>query len=107
MSESKIKNDKENKTNSNPIPNPLETEQPIIENNNEEQSKNPPKKNSLLYDQKDISPMKLYCHLSGKLEILFMILGFIGSICSGASGPIISLLNGSSFGLIFFNLFKK
>ena len=96
MSESKIKNDKENKTNSNPIPNPLETEQPIIENNKEEQSKNPPKKNSLLYDQKDISPMKLYCHLSGKLEILFMILGFIGSICSGASGPIISLLNGST-----------
>ena len=96
MSESKIKNDKENKTNSNPIPNHLETEQPIIENNNEEQSKNPPKKNSLLYDQKDISPMKLYCHLSGKLEILFMILGFIGSICSGASGPIISLLNGST-----------
>ena len=39
MSESKIKNDKENKTNSNPIPNHLETEQPIIENNKEEQSK--------------------------------------------------------------------
>ena len=40
--------------------------------------------------------MKLYCHLSGKLEIFLMILGFIGSICSGASGPIISLLNGST-----------
>ena len=69
MSESKIKNDKENKTNSNPIPNHLETEQPIIENNKEEQSKNPPKKNSLLYDQKDIIPFA-----SSKLLYILLIL---------------------------------
>ena len=96
MSESNSKKDLDNNINSNKIPHPLETEQPIIEKKEEEKSEKEQKKNSLLFDQKDISPIKLYCHLSGKLEIIFMILGFIGSIGAGSAGPLISLLNGST-----------
>ena len=96
MSEEKSEKVNENENNSNKIPHPLETEQLIIDKKKEEQSQKLQKKNSLLFDQRDISPMKLYCHLSGKLEIFLMILGFIGSIGSGASGPLISLLNGST-----------
>ena len=96
MSDSNYQKDNENKIKSNQFPHPLETKQPINEETKEEQKQNPQNKNSLLFEQKDISVIKLYCHLSEKLEILFMILGFIGSICSGASGPIISLLNGST-----------
>ena len=96
MSESNSKKDLDNNINSNKIPHPLETEQPIIETKEKEKSEKEQKKNSLLFDQKDISPIKLYCHLSGKLEIIFMILGFIGSIGAGSAGPLISLLNGST-----------
>jgi ATP-binding cassette subfamily B (MDR/TAP) protein 1 len=96
MSHSNHQKDNENKIKSNQFPHPLETKQPINEETKEEQKQKPQNKNSLLFEQKDISVIKLYCHLSEKLEILFMILGFIGSICSGASGPIISLLNGST-----------
>ena len=96
MSDSNYQKDNENKIKSNQFPHPLETKQPINEETKEEQKQNPQYKNSLLFEQKDISVIKLYCHLSEKLEILFMILCFIGIICSGASGPIISLLNCST-----------
>ena len=96
MSHSNFQKDNENKIKSNQFPHPLETKQSINEETKEEQKQNPQNKNSLLFEQKDISVIKLYCHLSEKLEILFMILCFIGIICSGASGPIISLLNCST-----------
>ena len=76
--------------------NPLKSEIEEGEKKEEIKKEKSDKKNSLLFDQKDISPMKLYCHLSEKLEIIFMIIGVIGSIGAGSSGPIISLLNGST-----------
>ena len=54
-----------------------------------------PTKN-LMFEPKTISPFKLVCHLSGKYEIMIIILGIIGSLGSGLSGPIMSLLMGDS-----------
>ena len=89
MSESNSYLEHENKLNSNQFQHPLETKQPINEKTKEEETQNLQKKNSLFFNQKDISPMKLYCYLSRKLEFLFIILNFIGSICSGRPGIII------------------
>ena len=44
----------------------------------------------LMFGKKDISPIKLICHLSGKVEIVLMILGIIGSLGSGVSGPLMT-----------------
>ena len=54
-----------------------------------------PTKN-LMFEPKTIFPFKLVCHLSGKYEIMIIILGIIGSLGSGLSGPIMSLLMGDS-----------
>ena len=56
----------------------------------------PPPSKNLMFEQKQISPMKLYCHLSGKYEVIIMLLGVIGSLGSGLSGPLMSLLMGGS-----------
>jgi ATP-binding cassette subfamily B (MDR/TAP) protein 1 len=65
----------------------------------EKQIPNNPKKKRkgrtpLQFGEREISPLKLYFHLSNTPEIILMLLGLIGSIISGISGPIASLLLG-------------
>ena len=52
------------------------------------------KKNNLLFEEKDISFMKLYIHLSDRYEIILMILGVIAAFGSGVAGPIMCYLFG-------------
>ena len=54
-----------------------------------------PKKN-LLFDIKDVNVFRLYFHLSEKFECFLMIVGFFGSIFTGASNPIMAYLTGST-----------
>ena len=51
-------------------------------------------KKNLMFEQKNISPIKLYCHLSETTEIVLMIFGVIGSLGSGIAGPLMTLLFG-------------
>ncbi len=37
-------------------------------------------KRNLMFEQQNISPIKLFCHLSGKLEVILMIIGFISAM---------------------------
>ena len=51
-------------------------------------------KKKLLFEQKNISVIKLYCHLSETIDVIFMILGVIGSLGSGVAFPLIAFLAG-------------
>ena len=53
-------------------------------------------KKNLLFDLKDVSVFRLYFHLSNKFEYFLMIMGFIGSIATGASNPLMAYLTGST-----------
>ena len=53
-------------------------------------------KKSLMFELKDVNVFRLYFHLSGPFEIFLMIMGFIGSIATGASNPIMASLTGST-----------
>ena len=53
-------------------------------------------KKNLIFDLKDVSVFRLYFHLSDNFEIFLMIMGFIGSIASGASNPLMAYLTGST-----------
>ena len=52
------------------------------------------KKTNLIFDEKNISPFKLYFHLSGKYEILLMILGTIFAFLAGIASPLMCYLFG-------------
>ena len=53
-------------------------------------------KKNLMFDIKNVSVFRLYFHLSGPFEYFLMIMGFIGSIATGASNPIMAYLTGST-----------
>ena len=53
---------------------------------------------NLLYEQKNISMFKLYCHLSNTTEVLLMLIGAVGGLASGVAGPLMSFLFGDSLG---------
>ena len=53
-------------------------------------------KKNLIFDLKDVSVFRLYFHLSENFEIFLMIMGFIGSIATGASNPLMAYLTGST-----------
>ena len=53
-------------------------------------------KKSLMFDFKSVSVLRLYCHLSETFEIFLMIMGFLGSVATGASSPIMAYLTGST-----------
>ena len=53
-------------------------------------------KKNLIFDLKDVSVFRLYFHLSETFEYFLMILGFIGSVATGASNPIMAYLTGST-----------
>ena len=52
------------------------------------------KKNNLVFEEKDVSFMKLYIHLSDKYEIILMILGTIAALGAGVAGPLLCYLFG-------------
>ena len=53
-------------------------------------------KKNLMFDIKDVSIFRLYFHLSGPFEYFLMIMGFIGSLATGASNPVMAYLTGST-----------
>ena len=53
-------------------------------------------KENLIFDLKEVSIFRLYFHLSEAFEYFLMILGFIGSVATGASNPIMTYLTGST-----------
>ena len=46
------------------------------------------KKTNLIFDEKNISPFKLYLYLSGSYEILLMILGTFYALGAGVATPL-------------------
>ena len=46
------------------------------------------KKSNLLFEEKQVSAFKLYCHLSGTYEIILMILGTITALGAGVAAPL-------------------
>ena len=52
------------------------------------------KKTNLVFEEKHISPFKLYFHLSGPYEILLMILGTICALGAGVAAPLMCYLFG-------------
>ena len=55
-----------------------------------------PAKKNLLFDLKDVSVFRLYFHLSEPFEYFLMLMGFIGSLATGASNPLMAYLTGST-----------
>ena len=54
-------------------------------------------KRNLMFDEKDISPFKLYCHISQSTEIILMIFGIIGSAGSAVAAPLLAYIFGDTF----------
>ena len=52
------------------------------------------KNKNLLFEEKDVSFVRLYLHLSGKYEIILMILGTIAALGSGVAAPLMCYLFG-------------
>ena len=52
------------------------------------------KKTNLIFEEKDVSPIKLYCHLSGTCEIILMIFGTICALGAGVAAPLMCYLFG-------------
>ena len=52
------------------------------------------KKTNLVFDEKDVSPFKLYFHLSGPCEIILMLLGTICALGAGVAAPLMCYLFG-------------
>ena len=82
-----LENQKEEKT-------PEEEEEEREKREEEELQEKLSAKRNLMFEQRSISIIKLYCHLSYKCEIILMILGTIGSLGGGIAGPIMAWLFG-------------
>ena len=52
------------------------------------------KKSNLVFEEKNISPIKLYLHLSGPYEIVLMVLGTICALGAGVAAPLMTYLFG-------------
>ncbi len=75
----------------------LPLKQSNLKNDKNKEDEDDPKaalKKNLMFEQKNISPMKLYCHLSTSTEVILMLFGIIGSCGSGIAGPMMSYLFG-------------
>ena len=53
-------------------------------------------KKLLIYEAKSVSIFKIICHLSGKLEILFMVIGTLCTFFSGCSNSLWCVIAGST-----------
>ena len=72
------------------VNNMLEKENIDKNSNNEDTEKN----NNLLFGERNISPFKLYWHLSEKTEVIIMIIATIASLASGVAAPLLCYLFG-------------
>ena len=52
------------------------------------------KKSNLLFQEKQVSAFKLYCHLSEAYEIFLMIMGTLAAFASGVAAPLMCYLFG-------------
>ena len=52
------------------------------------------KKTNLLFDEKDVSAFKLYCHLSESFEIFLMFVGVLAALGAGVAAPLMCYLFG-------------
>ena len=52
------------------------------------------KKSNLLFEEKQVSAFKLYCHLSETYEIILMIIGTIAALGAGVAAPLMCYLFG-------------
>ena len=52
------------------------------------------KKSNLLFEEKQVSAFKLYCHLSEAYEIFLMIMGTIAALAAGVAAPLMCYLFG-------------
>jgi ABC-type multidrug transport system fused ATPase/permease subunit len=86
-----------NQNDTNEITNTL-TDKPLIsperEMDEDEYFEEEVKKSNLVFEEKNISPVKLYLHLSGKCEIILMILGTICALGAGVAAPLMCYLFG-------------
>ena len=55
-------------------------------------------KKNLMFDEKEISIFRIYCHLTEKIDILFLALAIIGSLGSGLSLPIMAYISSDLMG---------
>ena len=55
-------------------------------------------KKNLMFEEKEISIFRIYCHLTEKIDILFLALAIIGSLGSGLSLPIMAYISSDLMG---------
>ena len=65
-----------------------------IDYDNDDYFKEEIKKTNLLFEEKRISPFKLYYHLSEKYEMVLLIIGTIAALGSGVASPLMCYLFG-------------
>ena len=54
-------------------------------------------KNQSMFDRKDVSIFKFYCHLLEGIDWLFLILGILGILVCALAGPVLSYLNATVY----------
>jgi len=79
------------------IPEEEENSENDYEEDEEEVKKREQKKRNLMFEQKEISPLKLYCHTAETCEKVLMFFGLIGALGSGVAAPLLSYLVGDTF----------
>ena len=72
----------------------LPIEKGYYDEEEEEFSEEVKKKTNLLFEEKEVSAFKLYCHLSEGYEIFLMIVGTIASFGAGVAAPLMCYLFG-------------
>ena len=50
-----------------------------------------------MFDSKDISIFKFYCHLLEGIDYLYLILGILGILVCALAGPVLSYLNATVY----------
>ena len=55
-------------------------------------------KKNLMFEEKEISIFRIYCHLTEKIDILFLALAILGSLGSGLSLPIMAYISSDLMG---------
>ena len=81
----------------------LPSQKEIVNENKEEKEKEKAESN-LMFQQKKISIVRLYCHISGKIEIILTIIAIIMTIAAGCSGALKSWIFGDSTNSLSFTI---
>ena len=81
----------------------LPSQKEVVTENKEEKEKEKAESN-LMFQQKKISIVRLYCHISGKIEIILTIIAIITTIAAGCSGALKSWIFGDSTNSLSFTI---